>query len=269
MKHALYLIFVLVIMSSCVSQKKFAYDFVNKSKGAEVAFYMPERLMKDNIREDCQPENMDDVAVEDVLDVIEARTKIVNKIDDEKFLDILISSFEATLKDYDLSLVYWEDERTAPDSLHWVVDMSHIEVLEYTEYVWASCAPDTDYEILPAVAVNVAAWLDLINGDRSNLLFTEQNLYEQIEDCYYALDTVNNIVLNAEYQYLTIEDFYDFAVVLGKLYAGYTFDYFMNEYIKKEFQKRGMEYPEDTYLRYDPYEMYIYYTRKDKLVKIN
>ena len=269
MKARLCLIFILIIMSSCASQKKFAYDFVNKSKGAEVALYVPDRLMKDNVRYDCQPGNMEDVALEDVFDVIEARTRVVNKIDDDLFLDILISSFESTLKDYDISLSYWEDGRTNPDSLHWVVDMSHVEVLEYTEYIWASCATDTDYEILPAVAVNVAAWFDLINGDKSNLLFTEQNIYEYIRDCYYSKDTANNVLVNVEYQYLTLEEFYDFAVVLGKLYAGYAFDYFMNDYVKKEFQKRNLEYPEEKYLRYDPYEMYIYYTRKDRLVEIN
>ena len=94
MKARLCLIFILIIMSSCTSQKKFAYDFVNKSKGAEVAFYVPDRLMKDNVRYDCQPENMEDVALEDVLDVIETRTRVVNKIDDDLFLDILISSFD-------------------------------------------------------------------------------------------------------------------------------------------------------------------------------
>ena len=258
-----------MILSSCASQKKFAYDFVKKSKGAELAFYVPNELLKNNIRKDCQAENLYDIELEDIQDTIDARTKIVNKIDEELFLDVLISSFESTLHDYDLSLVYWENESTMPDSLHWVVDLSQLEILEYTEYEVATCGLEGNYEIIPVVGVNVAAWFDLLNdGEKTNLLFTEQNLYEQICDCYYAKDSLNNLIVNVETQSLVIENFYDFAVALGRLYAGYSFDYFMNDYVKKEFKKRGLEYPEDTYLRYDPYEMYIYYTRKDKLIEL-
>ena len=258
-----------MILSSCASQKKFAYDFVKKSKGTEVAFYVPNELLKNNIRKDCQIEKLCDIEFEDIQDTIDARTKIVNKIDEKLFLDVLISSFESTLQDYNLSLVYWENETTTPDSLHWVVDLSQLEILEYTEYVWTTCGLDANYEMVPVVGVNVAAWFDLINdGEKTNLLFTEQNLYEQICDCYYVKDSLNNVVVNVEIQRLAIENFYDFAVALGRLYAGYSFDYFMNDYVKKEFKKRCLEYPEDTYLRYDPYEMYIYYTRKDKLIEL-
>ena len=269
MKSRFCLIFILMILSSCASQKKFAYDFVKKSKGAEIAFYVPNELLKNNIRKDCQTENLYDIAIENVQDTIEARTKIVNKIDEDLFLDVLISSFESTLQDYNLSLVYWENQTTTPDSLHWVVDMSQLEILEYTEYELTTCGPEGNYEIVPVVGVNVAAWFDLINdGEKDNYLFTEQNLYEQICDCYYAKDSLNNLIVNVETQSLVIENLYDFAVALGRLYAGYSFDYFMNDYVKKEFKKRGLEYPEDTYLRYDPYEMYIYYTKKDKLIEL-
>ena len=130
------------------------------------------------------------------------------------------------------------------------------------------CVVEGDYEILPSVGVNVASWIDLIDGEEAKFVYAEQSFYEQICDCYYTLDSLNNIVLNAEYDEFTIEDFYDFAVFLGKLYAGYSFDYFMNEYVKKEMKKKDMEYSDDIYMRYDPYESYIYYTRRDKFIEL-
>ena len=261
------LTFVLMFVS-CAPHKKLAYDFIKNTKGASVAFYLPNELEKNNIRKDCLPENLGFIEEECVDDTIAARTKIVNKIDDEMFLDILISSFESTLEDYDLALEYWENENSMPDSLHWVVDLSHIEILEYIEYQVAQCIVEGDYEILPSVGVNVASWIDLINGEEANFVYTEQSFYEQICDCYYTLDSLNNIVLNAEYYEFDIDDFYDFAVFLGKLYAGYSFDYFMNEYVKKEMKKKGQEYSDDMYMRYDPYESYIYYTRRDKFIEL-
>ena len=253
---------------SCAPHKKLAYDFVRDAKGTSVAFYLPNELEKKNIRKDCQIENLYHIETEYVQDTIEARTKIVNKIDDEMFLDILFSSFESTLKDYDLSLEYWENENSRPDSLHWVVDLSHIEILEYIEYQMAQCEVEGNYEMIPSVGVNVATWIDLVNGDKANFVYTEQSFYEQICDCYYTMDSLNNIILNAEYQSITIKDFYDFAVLLGKLYAGYSFDYFMNEYVKTEMKKKGLEYSDDIYMRYDPYEMYIYYTGRDRLIEL-
>lgn len=259
-----------LLLVSCSMQTNLAYDFVNKSKGAEVAFYVPYQLDKINVRKDCQGKYLDSIAPEDVNDTINARTKIVNKIDDEMFFNIMISSFESTLEDYNLKLSYWENENTKPDSLHWVVDLSHIEVVEFMEYIFTQCGYYEDYEFIPSTSVNVDSWFDLINSDKSSntLLYTEQSYVEYVMDCNYYADSLNNIIVSAEVQRLTIDGFYDFAVMLGKLYAGYSYDYFMNDYVRKEMIRRGKEYSEEKYLRYNPYESYIYSTYKDKLIRL-
>lgn len=259
-----------LVMTSCSIHKNIAYDFVKKSKGASVAFYVPDELKKINIRKDCDPENVDLVTLdeEQLRDTINARTKIVNKIDDEIFFNVLIASFEESLKDYDLHLEYWENDNTGADSLHWIVDLSYVEIQEFVEHLITDCGVEGNYEFLPSTTVNVASWLELINGDGSNILFTEQNYGEYILDCNYTLDTANNLVVNAEFQRVSIDGFYDFAVMLGKLYAGYCYDFFMNEYVRKEMIKKEKYYSDDIYMRYDPYESYIYYTSRDKLIRI-
>ena len=133
-KNLLIVFLLSMTFVSCSSQKKLAYDFVNKSRGASVAFYVPNELKKTNVRKDCDPKIPElFVLDEDQLrDTIEARTKIVNKIDDEIFFEVMINSFEKTLEDYGLRLEYWEDGDSKPDSLHWIVDLSHIEVQEKT-----------------------------------------------------------------------------------------------------------------------------------------
>lgn len=261
---------ICLFFASCSTPIGFAYDFVRKSNGAEVAFYVPYQLDKINIRKDCQGSFLDSIAPEDINDTINARTKIVNKIDDEVFFNIMISSFESTLKDYNLKLSYWENENTKPDSLHWVVDLSHIEVIEFIEYILAHCGYESNYEFFPSTSVNVDSWFELINNDKPSgtLLYTEQSYVEYVEDCGYYQDSLNNVIASADIQRLTIDGFYDFAVMLGKLYAGYSYDYFMNEYVRREMMRRGKEYSEEKYMRYDPYESYIYHTRRDKLIPI-
>lgn len=265
------MILLSLTIASCSPAKRFAYDFVNKSKGASVAFYVPVELQKTNMRKDCNPQNVDLVLLDEdqLADTINSRIKILNDIDDEVFLDVMIASFEEALRDYNLKLDYWEDENTSSDSLHWIVDLSHVEIQELVLHQMSHCGVEGNYEFLPSTAVNVASWFELANEEKSDILFTEQDYSEYIIDCFYTLDTANNLVVNAEFQQLTIDGFYGFAVMLGKLYAGYSFDYFMNEYVRKEMRKRGKEYSDDTYMRYDPYESYIYYTTGDRLIPVD
>lgn len=261
---------ICLLLASCSTQTNLAYDFVRKSKGAEVAFYVPNHLEKINARKDCQGDYLDSIAPEDINDTINARTRIVNKIDEEKFFNVMISSFENTLNDYNLKLSYWENESTKPDSMHWVVDLSHMEVIEFIEYIWTTCGYYGDYEFLQSTSVNVDSWFELIDDDKptGSLLYTEQSYVEYVKVCNHYYDSLDNVIVSADFKRLTIDGFYDFAVMLGKLYAGYSYDYFMNEYVRKEMQKKGKEYSEDKYMRYDPYESYIYHTRRDKLIRI-
>ena len=127
-----------------------------------------------------------------------------------------------------------------------------------------------NYEFLPSTTVNVASWFELINDEKSHFLFTEQDYSEYVSDCYYERDTADNYIIKADFQRLSIDGFYDFAVMLGKLYAGYAYDFFMNDYVKKEMIRKEKDYNEEyMYLRYDPYEYYIYGTYKDRLIKMN
>lgn len=259
---------MLIVFVSCSPQKKLAYDFVKKSKGASVAFYVPNELKKSNMRSDCNPEIIDLFLLEEdqLQDSIDSKIKILNKIDDEIFLNVVAASFEETLEDYGLTLRYLEDENVSTDSLHWIVDLSHVEIQELIAHQLSSCGVDGNYEFIPITRVNVASWFNLLTESGSELVFTEQNYDEDVVDCYYTLDSLNNLVTNIEFQDISIEGFYNFAVVLGKLYAGYSFDYFMNEYVRREMRNKKKEYSDDIYLRYDPYETYIYYTRSDKFI---
>ena len=267
-KNLLIVFLLSMTFVSCSSHKKLAYDFVNKTKGASVAFYVPEELKKQNVRKDCNINNPELFVMDEAQqrDTIEARTKIVNKINDEIFLDVMITSFEKTLEDYGLKLEYWEHDGKKPDSLHWIVDLSHVEIQEYVTYSLSECGVEGYAEFFPITAVNVASWFGLMNDEESHFLYTEQDCEDYIAECYYTLDSLNNLVANIECKRLTIDDFYNFAVVLGKLYAGYSYDFFMNEYVRKEMRRREIECSDDVYMRYDPYESYIYHTHSDRFI---
>lgn len=272
-KSIFLILLISIIAVSCSPQKKLANRFVNKSKGALVALYLPDELMKSNLRYDCYGNYIDSIAPEDRDDTIKSRIKVIDKMDDNIFLNILISSFESTLNDYGLSLAYWENENTKPDSLHWVVDISYIEIEERIENQLCWCSRDDyyNYETIPVTVLNVASWFELIDDTVDDFVFTEQNYCDNIIQCGYLIDTANNVIPDLDVEYVSVKGFYDFAVVLGKLYAGYTYDYFMNAYVRKNIKdkdKRKIMYFDNKYLRYDPYEYYIYFTDNDRLIPL-
>ena len=148
------------------------------------------------------------------------------------------------------------------------MDLSHIEIQESLKYQVSHCGVEGNYEFIPTTSINVASWFELFNDNTSDYLFAEHDYDEYILDCYYTLDSLNNLGTNVELKELSVEGFYDLAVVLGQLYAGYSVDYVMDQYVRTEMKKNGEEYSDDIHMRYDPYEMYIYYTRKDRLIKL-
>ena len=75
------------------------------------------------------------------------------------------------------------------------------------------------------------------------------SFWEDRIDYSYTIDT------------LELEDVYNYAVYLGKLYAGYTYDYMMNSYIGAELEKQGYAY--QIMLRYDPYKKKLLYSDED------
>ena len=78
---------------------------------------------------------------------------------------------------------------------------------------------------------------------------TDYSFWANKIDYDYTIDT------------LELKDVYNYAVYLGKLYAGYTYDYMMNSYVSSELRKRNYQY--QVLLRYDPYKKQLRYAEED------
>jgi len=103
--------------------------------------------------------------------------------------------------------------------------------------------------------VNDSVWLpvlycehNLMDGFNSK---TDYSLWKGGLDYSYTIDT------------LKLNDVYNYAVYLGKLYAGYTYDYMMNNYIDAEMRKKNLDYRDRDLLRYDPYKKELRYAEDD------
>lgn len=256
-----------LLLAACSEQHGIARRFVKNNRNTVVALYMPEKLVKMNLRNDSIPEYLADSSLQMQIAHLESQIKVIDKINDDKFLDIIYLTMQSTLKDYGLTVEYWEDEAMQPDSTHWVIEIPRIEVLEACN-IEQFCGW-VDYnkycKDVPVDMINVAVWFNLANDTDFTMTFTEQNYFNDTEVDFNIDYQSNKIVAKTSCDTINIDGFYKFASILGKLYAGYCYDFLLNKYIDS--QQNGNI---DTInrFRYDPYERYFYQTSRDYLIEI-
>lgn len=267
MKYRFLLLIASLLLLSCSTPRKYAKRFVKFTKGAKVALYIPDNLIKQNMRFDVAEEDLDTIPEDERETYLRSFVRVVDSIDDEKFFSILISSFEESLKDYDMELCYWENDTTQPDSLHWVVDIRRIEVQERTDFgTYAELIYDNYYRYeCPFDYVNVASWFELSNGTTNDFVFTEHNYESSFKGGMYR-NNKGTYSLDCSMDTISVSGFYRFAVALGKLYAGYCFDYFMNDDMAK---RSKMSIDSIKKYRYNPYEYILYHDSNDAMIRIN
>ena len=237
-----------LLFTSCQTELKLAKSFVADQAQTRVAVYFPEQA---------------EVKVEYNTQYGQ-KTEVLNGFSQDLFLDVMYNAYADGLRAYDLDVYVPEDaDNVQVDSTHWLVMLSRMEIsgriTEYEDYLFS----DTDefsYKH-PLNTVNVASWFEINDGEWRPVQFCEHNLMDGFDsktdysvwttqfDYSYSIDT------------LQLADVYNYAVYLGKLYAGYTYDYMMNSYVKSELEKRNYLY--QMLLRYDPYKKQLRYAEED------
>lgn len=236
------------VLTSCQTELKLAKKYMAERPNIEAAVYFPEKA---------------EVKVE-YNSQYDKKTEVLNGFNQDMFLDVMYNAYAQTMGDYGVNVYVPEDIDKVPvDSIHWLVMLSRTEIsgriTEYEDYLFS----DTDeYSYKhPLNTVNVASWFEVNDGNWKPVLFCEHNLMDGFDsktdysfwtqkiDYTYTIDT------------LELQDVYNYAVYLGKLYAGYTYDYMMNSYVGAELKKKGYAY--QLMLRYDPYKKQLRYTEED------
>jgi len=246
MKKSLLFIGLLLalLLSGCQTELKLAKNFVAENTDIRVAVYFPEKAevkVEYNAKYDRQ-------------------TDVLQGFSYDLFLDVMYQAYADGLRDYKLDVYVPENaDNVQVDSENWLVMLSRMEIsgriTEYEDYLFS----DTDeysYKF-PLNTVNVASWFEISDGEWKPVLFCEHNLIDGFDSKTDYSFWANSIDYSYTIDTLKLEDVYNYAVYLGKLYAGYTYDYMMNSYVGAEMKK--MQYSQQLLLRYDPYKKKLRY----------
>lgn len=234
-----------VLCSSCQTELKLARSFVANNEGTKVAVYFPDSAV---------------VITNHVNQQSPVTSGLLDGFDQNLFLDIMYAAYAKTLTECDLEVYVPDDaNEIRVDSAHWLVLLSRVEIeadtVEYEDYLFSDL---DDYSYKHNLnRFNVASWFDMNNGEWLPVAFHEHNIIDGFDsktdysfwtskfDYSYTIDT------------LTLDDLYNYAVYLGKLYAGYTYDYMMNRYVEAKLSKTG--FAKQNVFRYDPYRKKVFY----------
>ncbi len=243
MKQIILFLSVAILLASCGTELRLAKQFVGQSNNAHIAIYFPETASISDARRldtTCSP-------------------PLLDSLNSDVFLDVMYSAYSEELQKYKVKIYIPENpDDIQVDSLHWIALLTQVDITENTiEYMDYGYGPRNYRYFYPLKCINVASWFDFNNGEWSSTQFHELNLTDNFSsEASYAhgrLNYTHNI------DTLQIDKVYDFAVFLGKLYASYTFDHFMNEHINAQMKGRKP----NGRLHYDPIEDKYYYYAKD------
>ena len=239
---------LLALLTSCRTDLKIAKKYVAERTDIQAAVYFPEQA---------------EVKVEYNIQYGK-QTEVLNDFSQDLFLDVMYNAYAEEMGQYGVLVYVPDDIDNVPvDSTHWLVMLSRMEIsgriTEYEDYLFSD-TEEFSYKH-PLNTVNVASWFEVNDGDWKPVLFCEHNLMDGFDSNTDYSFWSNKIDYSYTIDTLKLNDVYNYAVYLGKLFAGYTYDYMMNSYVGAELKKKGYNY--QLLLRYDPYEKQLRYAGED------
>ncbi len=189
-----------------------------------------------------------------------ANSLILKDISDSIFLETFINSlimefdklgFKVYTENYIDSFLFFQTPA-------YIFNIAQLEIEEHSfEFEDSELIRGTEYyKKLQLNALTINSWLEIstLNGDDDGrwLFFADETIAD-IVDGYFG---ENLFTGGVKYNYRIIEMdeeiIYRYCELLGRRYAGYTYDYMMNEYIRQNF-------PSNKKLRF-----YMHYNRANK-----
>lgn len=249
-KKLLYIGLLLLLLSSCRTDLKLAKRYVAERTEIQAAVYFPEKA---------------EVKVE-YNTQLGKKTEVLNGFSQDLFLDVMYGAYADAMKVYGVNVYIPEDiDNVQVDSTHWLVMLSRMEIsgriTQYEDYLFSDA---NEFSYKHALnTVNVASWFEINDSVWMPVLYCEHNLMDGFDSKTDYSFWSGKLDYNYTIDTLELNDIYNYAVYLGKLYAGYTYDYMLNSYVDAELRKQYIDYWDRNMFRYDPYKKQLRYAENE------
>ncbi|MCF6341671.1 MAG: hypothetical protein L3J31_02550 [Bacteroidales bacterium] len=265
--------FIAALLFSCSTERKFATAFVDNSRQRAALVFFPDFIFKTNQKTfildslGITDESLFDSALLD-------HSKYLKQLNDSLFMANYIFGFTKELSSFGFT-VFREGQLVdfmEVDTNAFVINVAQIELEEsiYTHHDEAAIYDTYYFHDQDLEAVYVNAWIEISkvneNSDKPNVYFATGMIADDMEGEFtYDIFTGN---INYVYNIDSLEParLYEGAFQLGRTYAGYTFDYLLNNYLDKNVPAKERT---DKYWRFDPYNKSFFPATDDRLVPLD
>ncbi len=245
-----------VFFYGCNPEKKLAKEFVYQPVKRYALVIPPDFLYKYNTKlwlldslEGSFTDNQKDSLLWEMSDYIK-------NIDDSIFIIKFIRGYNYRLAKYgfdvfnpELSSLFMEKDSNA-----FVINIPQIE-LDETIYPYKDKITLNGYTYFHQHylnAIDVSAWfeINMVNdtSPATPVLFATDLITDDLQGSFDYNEVNDQLKYYFQIDTLTVDQIYNLAIVLGKRYAGYTYDYLLNKYIlSKKLPADSLDY----YWHYD------------------
>lgn len=248
------------------SERKLAKMFVREMVGMPVVVSPPAFLYKYNLK----------TGILDSIPYFNQRQKdsilwvhsdFIRKIKDSVFIAHFMDGYRSELKKYGFLVV-----QRPFDSTYYRVHVAQIELEE--QYYFYSDTAYYGYDVYVhhqnLNALDVSSWFvlkgPLIRDKKGKVLFAENLLTDNLNGHFQVDPYSGDIKYLYTIDSLTVKKIYTYARNLGRTYAGYTFDYLLNVFLKKNVPAAKQT---RRYWRYDPYRHKFFSAFDDRFVPLD
>ena len=239
-------VLAVLTFASCGSEFRLAKRFVDQSHDMQLAVYFPEEAQ-----------------VTLIQDQDGSYSKVLDSVSQDLFLDVMYAAYADELSRFNVNVYIPEDpDNVQVDSLHWLAVLSKVEIQGlFTDYVDYLFDFVDEYSYTFSLnTVNVASWFDINEGEWLPTQFDEYNLTDDFNS-YVTYSSKDGVQYHYNITPLETKDIYNYAVLLGKRYAAFTYNYMMNRYVGSEMMKDRRE-PRFK-LSWGPYAKQFFYQLED------
>tara|TARA_B100001971_G_C18199532_1_gene543657 strand:- start:609 stop:1451 length:843 start_codon:yes stop_codon:yes gene_type:complete len=264
---------VLIGLMACNPEKKLAIEFASKAGAKNLLVIAPDYLFKTNLKTYL----MDSLGIgddENKDSILLIHSEYLSDLNDSLFIVNYMLGYNKALSSFGFR-VFTQDQTEEflnLDSNSYQVNIAQIEIEEtlYTYRDEVNVYEKNFYHDHNLNAVYVNSWFEIYNLndniDNQQTYFTT-DMISDIPDGSFDYDIFSGKV---RYMYnidsLKVDVLYDFAYRLGKEYAGYTFDFLLNDELNKKIHPDARS---TKYWRYDPINHIFFPATDDKFIPLN
>ena len=241
------------------SERRLAKEFVAQASKISIHVKSPLFLYKYNLKTDIF-DSIGHLSKREKDSVLWTHSRFIQYIVDSVFIRNFMKGYTSELKKYGL----YVSTRNRSGSNSYAVTVSQIE-LEEQYYFFSDTAYYGNDVYVHHQSLNA---LFLLRGPlqpekSGRVLFAENLLTDNLDGHFVVGPYSGDIKYLYQLDSLTVKKIYAYVQNLGRTYAGYTFDYLMNTFIRKNVPASRKT---KRYWRYDPYRKKFFFALDDRFV---